>query len=48
MTRENGDHFRRTVLSRGNAEDYGQMYRDLTGRDPDIAPMLKYRGLAGQ
>ena len=48
LTRENGDHFRRTVLARGNTEDYGQMYRDLTGRDPDITPMLKYRGLAGQ
>jgi peptidyl-dipeptidase Dcp len=48
MTRENGEHFRRTVLSRGNGAEYGQMYRDLTGRDPDIAPMLAYRGLAGQ
>jgi peptidyl-dipeptidase Dcp len=48
MTRENGEHFRKTILSRGNGADYGQMYRDLTGRDPDIAPMLAYRGLAGQ
>jgi peptidyl-dipeptidase Dcp len=48
LTRENGDRFRATILSRGNGADYAQMYRDLTGRDPDIAPMLKYRGLAGQ
>jgi peptidyl-dipeptidase Dcp len=46
LTRENGDHLRDTVLSRGNTQDYGAMYRALTGHDPDIAPMLKYRGLA--
>ncbi len=48
LTRENGDHFRDTVLSRGNTKDYGAMYRDLTGRDPEIGPMLKYRGLSGR
>ena len=48
MTRENGDRFRGTVLSRGNTKDYGEMYRDLTGRDPQIGPMLKNRGLLGQ
>jgi peptidyl-dipeptidase Dcp len=48
LTRENGDHFRATVLSRGNTKDLGQMYRDLTGRDPEIGPMLKYRGLVRQ
>jgi peptidyl-dipeptidase Dcp len=46
MTRENGDRFRQMVLSRGNTEDLGQMYRDMTGHDPEIAPMLKHRGLA--
>ncbi len=47
LTRANGDHFRQTVLSRGNTEDYGAMYRALTGHDPEIGPMLKYRGLTG-
>ncbi len=47
MTRENGDRFRQIVLSRGNTEDLGQMYRAMTGHDPDIAPMLKHRGLTG-
>ncbi len=47
LTRANGDHFRQTVLSRGNTEDLGKMYRDLTGHDPRIEPMLKYRGLTG-
>jgi len=47
ITRENGDRFRQIVLSRGNTEDLGQMYRAMTGHDPDIAPMLKHRGLTG-
>jgi peptidyl-dipeptidase Dcp len=48
LTRANGQHFRDTVLSRGNTKDLGQMYRDLTGHDPRIEPMLKNRGLAGR
>jgi peptidyl-dipeptidase Dcp len=48
LTRENGDRFRAVILSRGNTEDYGKMYRDFTGHDPDIAPMLKFRGLSGR
>ncbi|MEZ5319739.1 MAG: peptidyl-dipeptidase Dcp [Vicinamibacterales bacterium] len=46
LTRENGDRFRKLVLSRGNTQDYGEMFRGFTGHDPDIAPMLAYRGLA--
>jgi len=45
LTRANGDTFRRLILSRGNTVDYGTMFRELTGRDPDIAPMIKNRGL---
>jgi peptidyl-dipeptidase Dcp len=45
LTRANGDRFRAAILSRGNTIEYGKMYRDFTGRDPDIEPMLKYRGL---
>jgi peptidyl-dipeptidase Dcp len=48
LTRANGERFRQMVLSRGNTEDYGKMYRDFTGHDPRIEPMLKYRGLGGQ
>jgi peptidyl-dipeptidase Dcp len=48
LTRANGDRFRQMVLSRGNTEDYGKMYRDFAGHDPQIGPMLKYRGLGGQ
>jgi peptidyl-dipeptidase Dcp len=35
------------VLSRGNTKELDAMYRDFTGHDPEIAPMLKHRGLAG-
>ncbi|HVB39156.1 MAG TPA: peptidyl-dipeptidase Dcp, partial [Vicinamibacterales bacterium] len=35
LTRANGDHFRETVLSRGNTVDYGVMFRNLTGHDPE-------------
>ena len=48
LTRANGDRFRAAILSRGNTIDLGTMYRDFTGRDPEIAPMLKSRGLSGQ
>jgi peptidyl-dipeptidase Dcp len=45
LTRENGRRFRDLVLSRGNTLDYGEMYRAFTGHDPDVEPMLEYRGL---
>jgi peptidyl-dipeptidase Dcp len=45
LTRANGQRFRNLVLSRGNTEDYGEMYRSFTGRDPDITPYLEYYGL---
>lgn len=48
LTRENGERYRETVLSRGNTLDYAEMYRNLTGRDPRIEPMLKNRGLASK
>ena len=35
------------VLSRGNTEDYAQMYRDWAGHDPSIQPYLDYYGLSG-
>jgi peptidyl-dipeptidase Dcp len=45
LTRANGQRFRDMVLSRGNTEDYGVMYRGFTGHDPDINPYLEYYGL---
>ena len=45
LTRSNGQRFRDMVLSRGNTLDYGEMYRAFTGHDPQVEPMLEYRGL---
>ena len=50
LLRENGDHFRETLLSRGGSKDAMQLYNDFAGREPDISHMLRRRGLvnAGQ
>ena len=45
LKRENGDHFRNTLLSRGGSKDAMELFRDFRGRDADIAPLLKRRGL---
>lgn len=45
LSRANGDKFRATVLSQGGSKPEEQMYRDLTGRDPKVEPLLKKRGL---
>jgi peptidyl-dipeptidase Dcp len=45
LTRENGDRFRRMVLSRGNTEDLAKMYAAWRGKDPSVEPMLRFRGL---
>lgn len=45
LTRENGDRFRKMILSRGATEDYGNMFRNFTGHDPRIEALLKFKGL---
>ncbi|HRQ64630.1 MAG TPA: M3 family metallopeptidase [Xanthomonadaceae bacterium] len=45
LTRENGDHFRATLLSRGGTREAMDLYRDFAGRDPKIETLLKRRGL---
>ena len=45
LKRENGDHFRQTLLSRGGADDAMTLFRKFRGRDPDITPLLERRGL---
>ncbi|MGC2246107.1 MAG: peptidyl-dipeptidase Dcp [Terriglobales bacterium] len=45
LTRANGERFRQMVLSRGNTEDLGKMYKAWLGKEPGIEPMLKERGL---
>ena len=45
LTRANGDRFRSTLLSRGGTADALGLFRDFTGGEPDIAPLLVRRGL---
>ena len=45
LTRANGDHFRRELLSRGGSIDSMEMFRNFRGRDATIEPLLKRRGL---
>ena len=48
LTRKNGDHFRKTLLSRGGSLDAMQMYRNFSGRDARVEPLLERRGLTGE
>ena len=45
LTRANGDRFRDLLLSRGGSRDAKEMFRQFTGHEPDIQPLLKRRGL---
>ncbi len=45
LTRANGERFRKIILSRGATEDYTKIFNEFTGHDPEIGPMLKFRGL---
>ena len=45
MTRANGQHFRDSLLSRGNSEDAMQLYVKFRGAEPDVKPLLERRGL---
>jgi len=45
LTRENGDRFRSMLLSRGGSSDALGLFKDFTGREPYIEPLLKRRGL---
>ena len=45
LTRENGDRLRQAVLSRGGSADALGLFREFAGRDPEIGPLLRRRGL---
>ena len=45
LMRENGDHFRRTLLSKGGSIEALDLFRAFRGADPDIGPLLVRRGL---
>ena len=44
MTRENGDRFRKYILSVGNSVDLNKAYKDFSGRNPEIKPLLQNKG----
>ena len=43
MTRENGDRFRKYILSVGNSVDLNQAFKDF-GKNSDIKPLLQNKG----
>lgn len=45
LKRENGDHFRQALLSRGGSEDAMTLFKNFRGSEPNIAPLLERRGL---
>ena len=45
LKRENGDRFREMLLSRGGSADALGLFKNFTGREPYIEPLLKRRGL---
>ena len=45
LTRENGERFRKMILSQGATKDYNKIFLEFTGHNPLIEPMLKDRGL---
>jgi peptidyl-dipeptidase Dcp len=45
LRRENGDHFRRELLSKGGSVDALTAFRAFRGREPGIRPLLERRGL---
>jgi len=45
LLRENGDHFRETLLSRGGSADAMKLFKNFRGAEPSIEPLLERRGL---
>ncbi|QNE14813.1 M3 family metallopeptidase [Pseudarthrobacter sp. NBSH8] len=45
ITRANGERFRQELLSRGNSRDPLESFHALRGRDAELEPLLKRRGL---
>lgn len=45
LTRANGENFRQKLLSRGSSQDSMAMFKNFIGREPEIEPLLKRRGL---
>jgi peptidyl-dipeptidase Dcp len=48
LSRKNGDHFRDTLLSRGGSEDAVTLFKNFSGREPYVEPLLIRRGLVAE
>lgn len=46
LSRANGEYLRAKVLSRGRTMEPGRLFREFYGQEPDIGPLLEYRGLS--
>ncbi|MGB3392588.1 MAG: M3 family metallopeptidase [Stenotrophomonas sp.] len=46
LSRANGDHFRKTLLSKGGSVDAMELFRNFAGHEPQIEPLLEKRGLS--
>ncbi len=44
LTRENGDRFRKYILSVGNSVDLNKAFEEFAGHQADIQPLLRSRG----
>ena len=45
LNRQNGDHFRNALLSKGGSKGAIQLFIDFKGSEPNIQPLLDRRGL---
>jgi len=45
LKRDNGDAFRKDILSVGNTREPMDSYRADSGRDPEVEALLRRRGL---
>ncbi|WP_281638481.1 M3 family metallopeptidase [Flavobacterium marginilacus] len=45
MTRENGERFRKYILSVGNSVDLNKAFKDFVGHDMEVKPYLENEGL---
>lgn len=46
LTRENGDRFRKYILSQGGSNEAMKLYKEYRGQEPDVRHLLKRRGLS--
>lgn len=44
--RANGERLRASVLSRGDSVDPKLQFREFAGKDPEVGPLIRHRGLS--